>query len=370
MARKCEGSSWTHAPGQPDPNQSGPAASAVEALGGSGDAANPGVTAGVSPDERPAVVLDQLDQARTRMQTGDLSPESAREQAEDVEHLEGWAYVTAEFAADQSTSDELGQGTPAQPADTTRRQASLSPDPVLVAHVAELLADLDATAPDPYPGDDSQYWDTYTARVTAQLPQQPADVDAASDAALAADDETPEEPARGDDPVSAATTAPWMAAEAAATQRWLAAEQAGLTPVDPHDRMVARHDRDQHYAVTRGRARGIPQVRPTSGTPQRSATSGSRRENRQRLTPSPRHIRRSPTHGRGAHSGWNTTKPATGSLPGTAPTPPPRYPTRPSTSDPLRSERDDQTPRQQQLALPHSPALPDVTSRRKKTPRR
>jgi len=260
MARKYEGPYWTPAPGHPDPNQSGPAASAVEALGGSWDAANPGVTAGVSPDERPAVVLDQLDQART--EAGDVSPESAREQAEDVEHLEGWAYVTAEFAADQSTSDELGQGTPAQPADTTRRQASLSPDPVLAAHVAELLADLDATAPDPYPGDDSQYWDTYTARVTAQLQQQPADVDAASDAALAADDETPEEPARGDDPVSAATTAPWMAAEAAATQRWLAAEQAGLTPVDPHDRMVARHDRDQHYAVHPGTSPGNTAATP------------------------------------------------------------------------------------------------------------
>jgi hypothetical protein len=95
----------------PDAYRSGPAATSAEvpAFAGSWDGASSGVTAGMSPADMHAAVLDQLDKARDRLAAGNSSPEWVREQAEYVEHLEEWAYVAGEFAADQSTGDKLGE---------------------------------------------------------------------------------------------------------------------------------------------------------------------------------------------------------------------------------------------------------------------
>lgn len=195
----------------PDAHRSGPTTAAAEELAGA----------------LHAELTDALDQARAQLAAGDVAEVDRPAHDARIEQLE------AELAADEASAVE----------------SSFSADPVLAAHVAGLLSDLDGTS-DTYPGDNSAYWDTYNAQVAAELQSRPGDVDAAFEAVIASDEAVPDElVARGGDPTLAAKTAAWMATEAAATEQWLTDNAPGFTPVDSHDHMVERRDRDQQYVV-------------------------------------------------------------------------------------------------------------------------
>ncbi len=212
-------------------------------------------------DRTAAGLLDDIDQARARSEAGDIPAEREHEQAEYIAHLEEQIDLAAGGDPFPATSTRW-QGTD----DASAVDGPFSADPVLAAHVAELLSDLDATTLTPYPGDNSAYWDqprqtrrrvaTAGSRIATDGPplqRRPAtaaqDIDGAAAPTLAADEAVPDELARGGDPELAGKTAGWMAAEAAATQRWLADAPAGVTAVDAPDRMVERHDTGQQYAV-------------------------------------------------------------------------------------------------------------------------
>lgn len=184
-------------------------------------AARPTASAGKSASDVLAELLDDLDQARARLEAGDVPPERAHELVEHVEHLEGQvaarqelaargydsapidspAAIGAESAPSTYTVDVSGPGgnatymVSARSGFQAERDARLryyddhtissSDSNYVHAHaqvnaeaasaaadqeakhtadvaagksaddvLAELVADLDATGPDPYPGDD------------------------------------------------------------------------------------------------------------------------------------------------------------------------------------------------------------------------